>query len=86
MMRSGPWAHRDLASDLHQFEATALTSSHRPLLLIERIDERFGQIQTLLQQARDQRLHHIDQVKTHERTQTSLTGSLAIATQSVTIS
>ena len=81
MMRSGPWAHRDLASDLHQFEATALTASHRPLLLIERIDERFGQIQTLLQQARDQRLHHIDQVKTHERTQTSLTGSLAIATQ-----
>lgn len=81
MVRSGPWAHRDLASDLHQFEATALIISHRALLLIERIDERFDRIHTLLQQARDQRLHHIDQVKTHERTQTSLTGSLAIAIQ-----
>lgn len=81
MMRSGPWAHRDLASDLHQFEATALTISHRALLLIERIDERFDRIQTLLQQARDQRLHHIDQVRTHTRTHTSLTGSLAITTQ-----
>ncbi|MEK7762803.1 MAG: PAS domain-containing protein, partial [Nitrospirota bacterium] len=81
VVRSGPWSHRDLTSILHQFEATALTASHRPLLLIERVDERFDQIQRLLQQARDQRLHHIDQVKTHERTQTSLTGSLAIATQ-----
>ncbi|MEQ1626718.1 MAG: hypothetical protein ABL965_04960, partial [Nitrospira sp.] len=81
MMRSGPWAHRNLASDLHQFEATALTISHRALLLIERVDERFDRIHALLQQARDQRLDHIDQVKTHERTQTSLTGSLAIATQ-----
>ncbi|NOS79894.1 MAG: sigma 54-interacting transcriptional regulator [Nitrospira sp.] len=81
VVRSGPWSHRDLTSILHQFEATALTASHRALLLIERIDERFDSIQQLLQQARDQRLHHIDQVKTHERTQTSLTGSLAIATQ-----
>lgn len=81
MMRSGPWAHRDFASDPHQFEATALTIAHRALLLIELIDERFDRIHTLFQQARDQRLHHIDQVKTHERTQTSLTGSLAIATQ-----
>ena len=81
VVRSGPWSHRDLTSILHQFEATALTASHRPLLLIERVDERFDQIQALLQQARDQRLHHIDQVKTHKRTQTSLTGSLAIATQ-----
>lgn len=81
VIRSGPWGHRDLTSSLHQFEATALMLCHRPLLLIERIDERFDQIQTLLQQARDQRLHHIDQVKTHERTHTSLTGSLAIATQ-----
>jgi transcriptional regulator with PAS, ATPase and Fis domain len=81
VVRSGPWSHPDLTSILHQFEATALTASHRPLLLIERVDERFDQIQALLQQARDQRLHHIDQVKTHERTQTSLSGSLAIATQ-----
>lgn len=81
VVRSGPWGYRDPTSILHQFEATALTVSHRPLLLIERIDERFDQIQTLLQQARDQRLHHIDTLKTHERAQTSLTGSLAIATQ-----
>lgn len=81
VVRSGPWAHRDYSSTLHQFEATALTISHRALLLIERIDERFDRIHTLLQQARDQRLHHLDQAKTHERTQASLTGSLAIATQ-----
>lgn len=81
VIRSGPWSHRDLTSIQHQFEATALTVSRRPLLLIERVDERFDQIQALLQHARDQRLHHLDQVKTHERTHTSLTGSLAIATQ-----
>ena len=81
VVRSGPWSHRDLTSTLHQFEATALTASHRSLLLIERIDERFDQIQRLLQQARDQRLQHIDEVKTHERARTSLTGSLATATQ-----
>ncbi|MCC6140337.1 MAG: sigma 54-interacting transcriptional regulator [Nitrospira sp.] len=81
VIRSGPWSHRDLASTLHQFETTALTVSGHPLLLIERLDERFDQLQTLLQQARDQRLQQLDQVKTHERTQASLTGSLAAATQ-----
>lgn len=81
MIRSGPWAHRDLTSALHQFEATALSIAHCPLLLIERIDERFDRIQSLLQRARDQRLHHIDQVKTLVGAQTTLTGSLAIATQ-----
>lgn len=81
VLRSGPWSHRDRASVLHQFEATALTVARRPLLLIECIDEQCAQLQTLLQQARDQRLQHIDQVKTHERTQASLTGSLAITMQ-----
>ncbi|KAF4515951.1 hypothetical protein B566_EDAN000188 [Ephemera danica] len=81
VVRSGPWSHRDHTSILHQFEATALTASYRPLLLIERVNERFDQIQSLLQHAREQRLYHLDQVKTHERTQTTLMGSLAIATQ-----
>ena len=81
VVRSGPWTHQSPTSLLHQFEATAVTIAHRPLLLLEQIDERFDHIQTLLQHARDQRLHHIDQVKLHEHTRTSLTGSLASATQ-----
>ena len=81
VIHSGPWAHRDRTSILHQFEATALSIAHRHLLLIERIDERFDSTQILLQHARDQRLDYIDQVKIHEQDHISLTGSLAIATQ-----
>lgn len=81
VIRSGPWAHRDRTSMLHQFEAAAVTIAHRPLLIIERIDERFDRLQALFQQARDQRLQHLDQVKSHEHMHTALTGSLAVATQ-----
>jgi signal transduction histidine kinase len=66
-LKSGMWIDQDLAAKEYHFEASAVCSNAKKILLIELLDEAYEEKQSLIQKARENQLNYQHMLKENQK-------------------
>ncbi|NJM20939.1 MAG: sensor histidine kinase [Richelia sp. RM2_1_2] len=67
LLKSGIWTDLDISGTEFHFEASALVANHKKILLVERMSDAYTEKQSLIQQARENKLNYQHILKENQK-------------------